>query len=344
MANSTFVISLDFELFWGVADKRTVAGYGRNVLGEWDAIPRLLSVFRAYGVRATWATVGMIMCRDYRQWREIRPSALPTYARVGLNPYHMDAIVKEHPDLFFSRDLVQRIAETPGQEVATHTYSHFYCGEPGVTVEQFAADLACAAELAAQLKLGLHSIVFPRNQIADSFLTALPAAGVQVYRGNRQHWLYRNGDEVAGGLAGRAVRFADSLLPLSGRAGVREQAHGRLLNLPASMFLYPCSARYQGLLSLRLARLKAAMTAAARSGGIFHLWWHPHNFGLHLEENLALLEEVLRHYRRLADCYGMQSRCMGDFDAPLAAQAASPSQLRPPQALGSIASTTWSQP
>jgi hypothetical protein len=57
------------------------------------------------------------------------------------------------------------------------------------------------------------------------------------------------------------------------------------------------------------------MTAAARTGRIFHLWWHPHNFGVSLEENLAMLEAVLRHYRVLADTYGMQSQCMGDFAA-----------------------------
>src|SRR5450631_2733915 len=28
-----FVISLDFELMWGVRDKRTIADYGRNILG-----------------------------------------------------------------------------------------------------------------------------------------------------------------------------------------------------------------------------------------------------------------------------------------------------------------------
>ena len=55
------------------------------------------------------------------------------------------------------------------------------------------------------------------------------------------------------------------------------------------------------------------MTAAARTGGVFHLWWHPHNFGVNQEENLSILEAVLRHYRTLADSYGMQTHCMGDF-------------------------------
>ena len=74
---SSLVISLDFELFWGVADSRTVAGYRNNVEGEWNAIPRMLALFRQYGVRATWAAVGMLMCRNHAQWRENPPSLFP---------------------------------------------------------------------------------------------------------------------------------------------------------------------------------------------------------------------------------------------------------------------------
>ncbi|VXB88935.1 polysaccharide deacetylase family protein [Massilia sp. 9I] len=333
MSTSSFVISLDFELFWGVSDSQEVAGYGRNVLGEWEAIPRMLDLFRRYGARVTWATVGMIMCRDYHQWRAIRPLAAPRYERCGIDPYRLDALVSEHPALFFARPLVEQILATPGQELATHTYSHFYCKEPGTTVAQFAADLACALALAEEMGVCFRSAVFPRNQVVEQYLDVLPEAGIQVYRGTLHHWLYRNGDAVAGGLLGRAVRYADAFVPLSGNGVVHALADGALVNLPASLFLYPWSGRYRGT-ATRLERLKRAMNAAARSGGVFHLWWHPHNFGANLEQNLAVLEALLEHYRGLAERYGMESRCMGDFAAPEApahcgaAQAMGPLQLR----------------
>lgn len=313
MTIAKFVISLDFELFWGVHDTQTVAAYGRNVLGVWQAIPRLLAMFRRDRIRATWATVGMLMCRDVRQWREIRPALLPGYTRAGLSPYRLDSLAGENARLFFARPLVEQILATPGQELATHTYSHFYCNEPGATPEQFGADLACARFMAADLGAAYRSIVLPRNQMSEPFLAVLPEAGIDVFRGNTQHWLYRDGNAVAGGLAGRMLRYADACLPLSGQRGVRERRHGSLVDVPASLFLYPWTATRRTLPGLRLRRIKAAMSAAARQGGIFHLWWHPHNFGAHLDENLALLDAVLRHYRLLADDYGMQSRCMADF-------------------------------
>jgi len=40
--HGAFVISLDFELLWGVRDKRTIADYGANIRGVRDAVPALL--------------------------------------------------------------------------------------------------------------------------------------------------------------------------------------------------------------------------------------------------------------------------------------------------------------
>jgi peptidoglycan/xylan/chitin deacetylase (PgdA/CDA1 family) len=310
---SSFVISLDLELYWGVAHSRTVADYRDNIEGEWNAIPRMLALFRQYNIRATWATVGMAMCREYSQWREIRPSVFPGYVHPQYSTYLLDEIVRKYPRLFFARPLVEQILVTPGQELATHTYSHFYCGEEGATPEQFDADLTCASAIASDLGAQCRSLVFPRNQIPLAFLDVLTRNGIQVYRGNQNHWLYRTGDVLPSGLAGRAVRFADNWLPLSGDSTASAETIDGLVNVPASLFLRPWSRRLAGLEFLRIARVKQAMTTAARTGGICHIWWHPHNFGVNTEINLAVLEMLLQHYRSLRDRYGMLSAHMGDY-------------------------------
>jgi hypothetical protein len=324
MTHAKFVISLDFEMFWGVEDTQSVAGYGRNVLGEWQAIPQMLARFHAHRVNVTWATVGAIMCRDYREWRARRRTATPAASGPAAHADVEDALVRQHPKLFFARPLVERILETDGQELATHTYSHFYCKDADATPEGFLDDLARASSLAAEMGAGFRTIVFPRNQISQEFLAVLPAAGIRVYRGNAQHWLYRDGDAVPGGTAGRIMRFADAFVPLSGSCCRREQIDGALVNVPASAFLYARSALAEPLMALRLRRIKQGMTEAARTGALFHLWWHPHNFGVNLGANLAMLEEVLLHYRRLADTLGMESRCMGAFAAMADAQTPAP--------------------
>ena len=57
------------------------------------------------------------------------------------------------------------------------------------------------------------------------------------------------------------------------------------------------------------------METAARSGRTFHLWWHPHNFGARTEQNLAVLETVLRTFEALRDEHGMESRTMAEVAA-----------------------------
>lgn len=314
---SSFVISLDFELFWGVSDTRTVQDYGANIRGDWVVVPKLLSLLAKYNVRVTWATVGMLMCRDYEQWREISPAQTPTYENTKLSPYNLGELAKTHPELFFARPLVQQIIDAEIHEIATHTYSHFYCSEAGATAGQFSSDLTCARSMASELGIELTSIVFPRNQIRNDFLGVLPENRIKVYRGNPDHWLYRDGHYIPGGLAGRALRLADSWLPISGNAVSQMARHDKLTNVPASMFLRPWSRSLSFAEQLKIRRIKQAMTAAASSDRLFHLWWHPHNFGVDTEYNLAMLESVLRHFRELNRRYGMESKTMSEFAEPV---------------------------
>ncbi len=83
-------------------------------------------------------------------------------------------------------------------------------------------------------------------------------------------------------------------------------------DVAASRFLRPFSHTTRLLDPFRLARIKQAMDVAAQ-GGIFHLWWHPHNFGVNVTENMTFLNEILKHFSRLRDETGMTSSCMGDF-------------------------------
>ena len=65
------------------------------------------------------------------------------------------------------------------------------------------------------------------------------------------------------------------------------------MELPASRFLRPYHPRLRALDPLRLRRITAELRQAAHRGLDFHLWWHPHNFGAHLSENLGFLERIL---------------------------------------------------
>ena len=86
----------------------------------------------------------------------------------------------------------------------------------------------------------------------------------------------------------------------------------RLVDVRASAFLRPYSPRFRHLDAIRLRRLAGAMTHAAKHGKVFHLWWHPHNFGKYPKESLAFLDLVVDHFAELRRRHGMESLTMAE--------------------------------
>jgi hypothetical protein len=54
------------------------------------------------------------------------------------------------------------------------------------------------------------------------------------------------------------------------------------------------------------------MERAAKQNEVYHLWWHPHNFGYYPSQSLRGLEKIMRHYSFCRDRYGMKSLNMGE--------------------------------
>lgn len=310
-----FVISLDFELLWGVRDHATKESYGKNILGAREAIPRMLELFDQYGIRATWATVGFLFCESKDELVEALPTEQPNYTNPRLSNYSYlhDVGKDERSDpYYFGASLIQRIRNIPGQEIGTHTMSHYYCLEDGQTLTAFEADLVAAKRLAETRNIALKSIVFPRNQFTADHLSICARQGITHYRGNPSGYAYRAAKGAEQTLARRALRLVDAY---SGVLGTQEFTldNGAPVDVPASRFLRPCAGRLASFHPLHLATIKRGMTAAAKSGRGYHLWWHPHNFGRNLDGNIAGLQAILDHYRRLHEKSGMRSLVMGDF-------------------------------
>ena len=64
------------------------------------------------------------------------------------------------------------------------------------------------------------------------------------------------------------------------------------MNLPASRFLRPHTAKVPSVQALQERRIKDDLTYAARQGLAYHLRRHPHNFGALLEENIGMLRRI----------------------------------------------------
>src|SRR5690242_8377651 len=87
-AFGALVISLDFELHWGVRDWcGPRSPYRANLLGAREAIPRMLDLFAEYDVAATWATVGFLFAESGDELKAMSPVNRPAYRSAKLSPY-----------------------------------------------------------------------------------------------------------------------------------------------------------------------------------------------------------------------------------------------------------------
>jgi peptidoglycan/xylan/chitin deacetylase (PgdA/CDA1 family) len=312
------VISLDFELHWGVRDHQPLNESERKrLLAARGVIPEIITAFRDHSVSATWATVGLLFARSREEAQACRPERMPRYEQVALDPYGEQVGRDEAEDPFhFAPSLIRAIAQEPGQEVASHSYSHYYSLEAGQGVEEFKADVASAKRIAESSGYRVKSYVFPRNQVRGSYLPILRQAGFTSYRGTeaaaskapvafreqRKPWW-------------RAQRLVDAYWDLNGAQTVAFPCDERPAPVDASRYLRPYSPLLRSLESTRLKRIANAMKSAAREKRIFHLWWHPEDFANHPARNVDFLRQVLGVFDQCRREDGMTSLSMGDVSA-----------------------------
>src|SRR5690554_757144 len=116
---SAFVISLDFELHWGVFDIFTVSEYRANLDGTRAAITAILELFEEFSIEATWATVGFLFCESKEELLSLLPEVRPQYHNQALNPYRILEEIGENElddPYHFAPSVIRQIAATPGQE------------------------------------------------------------------------------------------------------------------------------------------------------------------------------------------------------------------------------------
>lgn len=334
MNHGNFVISLDFELMWGVRDVVTILHYGNNIAGVHTVIPKLLDIFSAYNINATFATVGFLFFDTKSALLTAIPKSLPSYRDSNLSPYngYLETIGDNHLNdpYHYAPLLIKAIQQYPQHEISTHTFSHYYCMAAGQTKEQFRDDIVAAKKIASSFGISTTSVIFPRNQYNPSYTEVCLEQGITSYRGNEAHWIYDAQRKIKNPILRllfnntgpfgkklkqvlrRVLRMFDSYINISGQnCYSTEYLQSEFpVDIPSSRLLRPYSPSLAILEPLRLRRIKKGMTYAAKNNLTYHLWWHPHNFGVNQDKNFAFLEKILKHYQALNLKYNFQSVTM----------------------------------
>ena len=309
------VITLDFELLWGIFDKVNHLDKLEYFKATRLVIPKILNLFNKYNIRCTWAVVGMLFNESWEEWDSNIPSEIPGYHNPKLSAYDYGNSIKskETEILCFAPNLIRQIQETKGQEIGTHTYSHYYCLEPGQTLISFKADLLKAIELGGKKSIKTKSLVFPRNQYNTDYLAVCDELGLKNVRSNPENWYWNNTQES--GLLEKMFRTGDAYAGPKDKSYLQDNINYVTENIKsqkASRLLRPfTNNRFQE--KLKLTRIKAEILKAAKSKEIYHLWWHPHNFGYNPDENLQTLEEVLKYFKTCENKYGFTTNTMDEL-------------------------------
>ncbi|MFR9545231.1 MAG: polysaccharide deacetylase family protein [Rikenellaceae bacterium] len=313
------VISLDLEMMWGCHDWSTVSGYGKsNVSNVRLVVDRLLDLFDTYDVHATFACVGLLFLENSQSAIRTIPTRTPSYSDRNKSPYknsYIENIRNEDSDLYFAPDIIKKLIQHPNIEVASHTFSHYFCWERGQCTAEFEADVQKMNEIADRWGIEMKSIVLPKNQISNEYLHKLSEYGLKSYRGNPTHYFSKSSNKFEA-LVNSACRFLDTYLCINKKTAIpyeRLKKSAPLMDIAASRFIRPYSSMLSILEKLRLNRIKQEMKHAAINSEMYHIWWHPHNFGTNIEENLSFMQEILKFYKQCHEEYGMQSYTMDEM-------------------------------
>jgi len=319
--NGQFLISLDFVKYWVVFDSIAANGnYTENLNNVDIVIDRLLELSNRYNIKLTLSTVGFLFNKSKDEFLENTPEVLPKYTIKTQNPYPLindiGPLEGEVNNQHYGYNSLLKIRKEGQHEIGTHTYSHYYCLEKGQSIEHFTADLNMAKKVANDFNIELQSIVFPRNQINKEYLQTCYNNGIISYRGIENHTIYKpNAKEKTTKPIWRALRLIDTYINITGKHTYKFETlkSNSIINLPSSRFLRPYSKSLKILEPLKVLRIKKAMLKAAKKKELFHLWWHPHNFGSNIDENFKNLESIFKSYERLNKSHDFSNSTMTEL-------------------------------
>lgn len=332
LERGVFVLSLDFELAWGTLDLPGAAGFRRACMLERELVPRLLDLLSAYGVSATWCTVGHLFLAGCPAAAGPRHPEIvrPRHAWARGDWFAGDPGGDETSEpLFFGRSLIRRIqgCRVP-QEIGSHSFSHVIFGDAGCPRETAASELDACLRAAREMGIDLASFAFPRNSVGH--LDVLRERGFSVIRGTGPRWYERQ--EPPGRLA-RLARLLELLRVATPAAHAPRRLSSGLWDVPGSMVYQPMHGLRRLIpIGFRVARARKGLADAVARKRVFHLWFHPTNLADQTEAMFAGLEQILVQVSALCRQGSLLTLTMGELARRLGADRGDGSVAAPPSA------------
>lgn len=300
----TFILSLDCEGKWGMADHLTADHHRWLTPARLrDAYQRLLQLFAEHRVEATFAFVMAFLLTDREQReREVLFQDQSIDGRNWLRNFRV-AQADGNMDGWTMPELLELVAADCTHEIGCHGFSHLPLAPTMVSREVMAHEVAAASSIAAEKDLALRTFIYPRNLVG--YPEQLARAG---YAGYRDRLPVRDGP--LGRLGNLVSEFDVMQRPQPDAPG-----EASLVAIPSGFFFnWRLGARARVPKAVTVLRWRRMLERAARDGGVVHLWLHPHNI-ISAPATFDVLRDVIGDVARLRDSGRLEVRTQARYCA-----------------------------
>lgn len=279
-----FVISLDCEGKWGMADK--ITSYHNKYITKDSltfAYQTLCDRFNWYDVSATFAFVMGFVLSDEGRRKFDKYFCDDVVEGQNWLTFFRAAEISGNLDGWFCPEALEIVRAQGRHEIAAHGFSHVPLSARLTSRDVADRELKACHEVAKYLGLNLETFVYPRNDVGH--VDALAAAGFLGYR------------TAPYKISGVPSKVSSLLIEsnIFGRAETGVETHSSGISIIPGGYMVNWQSGPRKMVPAWTSSLRwsAILADAANNGKIAHLWLHPHNI-LTAPNTLDRLDDILR--------------------------------------------------
>ncbi len=307
MKKGKFVISLDTEIAWGRIEESNKDSYLPLFEKTREVVKRLVDVFDKYEIPATWAMVGRLIEDSDNLSIFSKMKIEDYYPSLTSKKIYEDSILNNESNSYvLAKEFMDQVMNAKViHEIGTHSYHHILFGKiPKSDKYLVEKDVEGAKGILKKYGIDCQSVVFPRNLIGH--LDVFQKNGINCYRGPDKFWFDRMPNAIK-----KPISLLNTFLPISPTVVDAENKNG-MVNIPGSLFFRITHFGIKKNVPFSILEKKAikGLQQASSQGKIFHLWFHPFNFGYKMDEHFNAFEKVLKEAKRLRDIGKIETQTM----------------------------------
>jgi hypothetical protein len=228
------------------------------------AYTQIFEILEKHKIPATFALVGLF-AGGYEQYVDSRGELLESEPHRNWLQVPERSFAAGHHDGWFYPELVNQINARGNHEIASHSFTHLPLHDEGVTEDSFSTEMKFVHQWKEKNSIELSTFIYPRNQV--KFLDQLNDFN---YAG------YRQCDIQNSAYANRFRILQDECN--IGRKSDTHSLSAKPIAIPPGTFLnWRRGPRRVIPKWVTLKRWSNVLDHAVASGGVAHLWMHPHN-------------------------------------------------------------------